>query len=71
MKYTTGDKFAFACVLAVTLLTAGGWVFAVAAERHAEHVMQTVYGQSTPEFGAAVAASNTANADDDCLARGR
>ena len=54
-------------VLAVALVTAAAWVYAFAAERHADHLMQAVYGQPTSQFGPALAAS----AADVHLARGR
>ena len=75
MKATTGDKIAFASVLGILLLITVGWALALAVERRAEDLTRTVYSQPTPELGAALAASNTCNADDAdgdvTLARGR
>jgi hypothetical protein len=71
MKTTAGDKTAFTCVLAVLFLIAGGWVCALTAERHAQHLMQTLYGQPTPELSGALAAGEADDADDVHLARGR
>jgi hypothetical protein len=56
MKTTTGDKIAFACVVAVTLLTAAGWAYALTEERHAQQLRLTTYSQPTPELGAALTA---------------
>jgi len=70
-KTTLADRIAFACVVAVALMTAGGWVYALVAERHAERVMQTRYSQPTPELRAALAAGEPDDADDVHLAHGR
>jgi hypothetical protein len=71
MKTTTGDRIAFACVLAALLLTAGGWVFALALERTAQRLMQTAYSKPTAQFGAALAAGDADDTQDMHLARGR
>jgi len=71
METTTGDKIAFACVLAVLVLIAGGWVYVAAVEPHGQRLLQTRYSQSTPEFRAALAAGQDYDADDVHLARGR
>jgi len=74
MKTTTGDKIAFACVLGVLLLIAGGWVCARAVEQHEQLLTQTAYSQPTPELRLALAAGDPDDADapDDIhLARGR
>jgi hypothetical protein len=68
---TTADKIVFACVVALALLTAGGWVYSFSAERHAKYLMQTTYQQPTPEFRAAVAAAQRGDADERQMARGR
>ena len=71
MKTTTADKIAFASVVAVALMTAVGWVYALAAERHAQHVIQTRYREPTSAFRVALLAAQSAEADDPQLARGR
>jgi hypothetical protein len=63
MKTTTEDKIAFVCVLAVLVLIAGVWVYAVAMERHARR-MATQYAQPLPGLDAALAAAATGAADD-------
>src|SRR5262245_38764180 len=64
-------RMAFGSVLSVALLTAGAWVYAIAAERHAERLMQTTFREPTPELRSALAAGAAADADDLRLVRGR
>jgi hypothetical protein len=58
-------------VHAVALVTAAAWVYAFAAERHAQRLLETTYLQPTPEFRASLAAAVADDSDDLHLARGR
>jgi hypothetical protein len=71
MKTTLADKLAIASVLVTALITAAGWAFAAAAEHRAQLILHTSYAQPTPEYEAAFAASEAAEAGDHALVQGR